>query len=249
MAVEAQYYVLLPFIFKHVERLLKQKTKKALINFITLLLSCACLRALLIIVLSNVWDWKIVEEYFGWTNTLEGLTIFTCGGLVAWLYVVLELKVLDPVVEIKLRKRVAIASISGLVLGLILFLLSNPELSVSFVFSDSAGILWYLTGDLVLAFIYCSLLVGMVICRFSWLRVLRWWPFYMVGLISYSVYIWQDILYRKIIVPLVLPLAGSSALLSLILGLVGTVLVLFPLCWVFYRIAERPFMRLRQQSH
>jgi peptidoglycan/LPS O-acetylase OafA/YrhL len=254
LAIEAQYYILLPFIFKYIEQFLKRKNKKALVSFITLLLSCATLHALFIIVLSNLWDWRIAEVYFTWTNTFQNLTIFTCGGLVAWLYVTLELKILDPVLEIKLRKRLALISISGLGLGLVLFLLGNPELYRSELYkslvpSDGGGVFWYLTGDLVLAFIYCSLLIGLVVCGFSWLRVLRWWPFYSVGIISYSVYIWHSVLYRDLIVPLLLPLAGSNAILSVILGLVSTLFIVFPVAWLSYAIAEQPFLRLRQKSH
>jgi len=68
-----------------------------------------------------------------------------------------------------------------------------------------------------------------------------------IGLISYSLYIWNKIIYRVFIGPFAQSF-GSDAI-AFMLGSILTIVLLVPFCYIFYLLFERPFTQLRRAQH
>jgi len=95
---------------------------------------------------------------------------------------------------------------------------------------------------------YGAILLGVVLGWQSWERALkrRWIRF--VGMISYSLYIWNLVVLKNFVLPRVGGLVRGSVA-TILIGLVFGVAVLIPLSLASYLAFERPFIGIRRSRH
>lgn len=116
----------------------------------------------------------------------------------------------------------------------------NPDTAL---FAPS-GTLWGVFGQWVLGACYALLVFAVLLGPpvFSWLFSLA--PLRYIGIISYSIYIWHDVIIKN--VATIMPAVSRLGYLSLTLK-AGIVILLY--CSASYYLIERPFLSLRRRAH
>ena len=119
-----------------------------------------------------------------------------------------------------------------------------------FLVLNSSALLQKASGVIyapIVGLAYGCILLGVLFGWPSWLHFLSWPPLRLVGIISYSLYIWNWQLYEHI----VLPVADvfQSIWMKVLIYMVLTFVVLIPFAWIFYYLVERPFIKVRRKQH
>ena len=99
----------------------------------------------------------------------------------------------------------------------------------------------------LLALAYGCLLLSALLGNWPWQRMLASKPMRFVGLISYSLYIWHWPLYQHVIAPIAGRFHGDA--LKMLVFLTLTLLIAFPVGYLSYQFVERPFIRFRLAQH
>lgn len=212
VSVEIQFYVLLPVIAVVVAWL--SRRSKALATVLLLLAALG----------SAVASWKLNTHSANpgnpWAYQLPTTFMFFVGGMAVAL---LRQAMLDRHVAVP-RGPAGSAGVWAL-LSVGGWLLFNWHIDQDFWLAP-AGFL--LVGSLVLP-----------LRRGRWVRVLDWRPLALLGVISYSIYVWH--------LPIIDWLDAGRSLPTFPLALAAMTGVSLVVAFVSYRIVETPFLRLRRQ--
>jgi len=93
---------------------------------------------------------------------------------------------------------------------------------------------------------YAGILLGTFGWRL-WNVVLSSAPMRFVGGISYSVYLWHYPIYQDVLIPFAVRHGGGVG--QWLLVVLGTLIVILPVCLLSYHLFEKPFIRARQVRH
>lgn len=236
MAVEVQFYVLLPliayFLFKF--------RNKVGVKIITVLgLS------------SSVWFgfvyWFVQTKFPSLENhltilfTLAYLTFFSLGMVCSYFYVKVT-QVNSGKNSFLFSKRASKWFLMAGVTALLVFFIVSYLQQISL---KEEPYNWIIQNPL-LAISYGSLLVATLnfdstLSRFFSHPVMRF-----IGLISYSLYIWHTIIFSHFVGPFVEKFELHNWLLGVIGYIIGTILTVIPFSYIFYTFVERPFIKYRR---
>jgi peptidoglycan/LPS O-acetylase OafA/YrhL len=183
-------------------------------------------------------NFPAVVPYLSAFEVIAYLCIFATGMVCSLLYVAVTESNAVGLPTLLVRRLCKIAGVAGIAIlcGYILYSVLGPP----------AGWLSWVFEYLVLGLGYGGILLGTVLGWDSWQRMLSWPALRFVGLISYSLYIWNWPLYERVVVPFASSFGSDRV--ALILGIILTALVIIPFAFVFYFIFERPFIHARQAT-
>lgn len=253
LAVEAQFYLLLPLIAWLIARWVGATHSVArlaggVLALIATALAWRQLNGLATVWLPTVHGWpgEVIRRILEFSYGSQGkyLEVFAVGMLCAVLYVAATEGRLSRIKTARLGAPLALAALA-------IYLLLAPQVYVrrNAILAQCnlcmrPGDVESLLGTLALAIGYGALLLAVLwggrrLHRPFELPALR-----MIGLISYSLYLWHEPLLSAIIPPLAalsIPLAGA-------LAFVAAAAVAIAVAAVSYRVVERPFLRRQRQS-
>ena len=109
--------------------------------------------------------------------------------------------------------------------------------------SDALNTINYFFREPIMAICYSGLLLGVILGWPRWARALSGRFLIFIGGVSYSLYLWNEPITRKLVVPLALQMPSEGLAILAAIGL--TMLVTLPLAFIFYTLIERPFIRIR----
>jgi peptidoglycan/LPS O-acetylase OafA/YrhL len=169
------------------------------------------------------------------------LVVFAVGMAISWFYIALQMGRLRLTVEqvrpwCKLAGLLGVAFIVGYALAQFYFTVTAPGIM-------EFNRIW---REWLLAAAYGGILLGTLFGWPSWQRLFASTPMRFIGIISYSLYIWNEILYRMFIVPFALRFDSDTV--AFIIALLLTPLIIL-VGFGFYTAVERPFIGLRRQQH
>ena len=106
----------------------------------------------------------------------------------------------------------------------------------------------YIASDQLSGLAYGAILLGVILGWRSWQHALTWGWIRFVGMISYSLYIWNLVVLQRFVLPQVDSLVhGGMAVV--VVGVVAGIAVLVPLALISYLAFERPFIATRRAHH
>ena len=244
LAVEWQFYLLLPWIALALAKLAGRRTGQARARYLILGLALLTLLGLLIRVLVAVvfYAWNnpspldapgVMGPFLTLVSGMRGkqLEIFTLGIGASLFYVwAIEQGHLTPASRSRVSFWTGAAALLGLAGAFWLAAAVGRIPAVNGIFVPQAPV-WFIVGEWLLGISFALLLLS-VMFGVPWVqRVWAFRPLCFIGLISYSLYLWHWQL---------LALSAYSTPLALL------VLLLF--CTASYYLVERPFLRWRHAS-
>ncbi len=169
------------------------------------------------------------------------LVVFAVGMAISWFYVAYRAGrlAIDPAL---VQRGSKLAGVWGILI-LATYAAFSLALSVTHPAVMEFNRIW---REWPLAAAYGGILLGTLFGWPLWRRVLTSPPLRFIGIISYSLYIWNEVAYRRLIVPLALNI-GDDRLALLVMVLLSPLIVAF--AFGFYTLVERPFMGLRRRQH
>jgi peptidoglycan/LPS O-acetylase OafA/YrhL len=235
MAVEAQFYLLLPALAAALVALHRRGRPKLLLAFAAVVASASPLEHLGVLGLSRFAPW--VRPHLAMLETVSFLSVFAAGMLASLLYVVITEGVARWSARSvrRVSRATGIAGAAGL-----------AGLTTARVLGLPLGMFDYYLFSPFVGACYASVLVATLLGVRQWERALsaRWLRF--VGIVSYSLYLWHYPILQRVVVPAATRL--HSALASSVALLVLSVAVLVPVASVSYALVESPFLRTRRSQ-
>ncbi|HLZ20930.1 MAG TPA: acyltransferase [Ktedonobacterales bacterium] len=233
MAVEVQFYVMLPLLGWLAARLARLLTPigAGLTLFITLLATSIGAEALVRI------EWVRQLPFYtfllGDASLSYWIAIFGCGIACAIMYTYLrQVRPFSTRAAPALRAVAGVLGIAGVCLALSVTFL--PRLHALPLKNETFGVAYGL--------LLFGVLFGPAPLRVPFsARVMRF-----VGLISYSVYLWHTVI-LGLIEPHLTSVASFPAHIAI--GAALDLLLTLPVAYVSYQLTERPFLKARQRSH
>lgn len=233
MAVESQYYVLLPLFAFVMFALAKARRYKLLAGLFLLLAAASPAYEL-------AWSFSKTRlpEFFAHITILEvfGYMItFVVGMLCSLSYIAITQtqRVNIPVEKIQALARIAgLVGIGGYLIWLVGVNFWSPLLQMR---------------QIIVGPCFGGILLGTLLGWPSWSRLFSKPSFRFIGVISYSLYIWNLPIYEHVIVPIA-QIFGSD-LITFGLGLLLTPVILIPFAFASYHMVERPFLKVRRKQH
>src|SRR5579859_276261 len=237
MAIESQFYLLLPLLAGLAAWLLRTGRPRLVIGLVLLLVASSPLFSRGVVLLRP--GLPQLDDYIGVLSLLRFLSVFALGMLCSVLYVAVTQGPMPEPAQKRIRVQCKLFGLVGVSLLLTIMLIRAGALPVQ----DDELYLY----NLILGLAYASILLGTVLGWPSWRRVLSQPAIRFVGMISYSLYIWNAPFYAWIVVPL----SGrfGSDLLTFLLGILLTGVITIPCCFVFYHCVERPFLTAGRIQH
>lgn len=246
MAVEAQFYLLLPLLAMFACNLVITGRTRLLRILVVAALLLTPATQVFIWVLSitspglyehrNIFDVPAYSILFltGMLCSVAYIKLTEANGKVGWLHVG------DATT---IRRLCAIGALTVIIYIVLVRALGDKGLML-----DGGGTLFNsLFAYHLLALAYGCLLLAAVLGKSFWRLVLSSAPLRFVGLISYSIYIWHWPLYQHVIVPLVGHVHSDALRALAFFALV--LLVVIPVGYLSYQFTERPFIRFRMAAH
>jgi peptidoglycan/LPS O-acetylase OafA/YrhL len=235
MAIEVQFYILLPLLAVSMWAIAcRFGVLVASSALVTTLASIAVVSAKLIS-LPRLAAFPLAAFFFGEASTGRSLIVFGCGIVCSLAYVYLtHVRTLGATAQMRLR---IIAT--SVAMGSILF-------GAAIAFVPALHGLPFKT--VLFGWIYAGVLFGILLG----VPALRWVvespPLRFLGLISYSFYIWHNVVLD--LLSSWFPSLGSLdrpevVIVRLAMGLIVSLVV----AYVSYQLTERPFIRARKTSH
>lgn len=244
LAVEWQFYLLLPWIALAMAKLAGRRTGRAQAGYLILGLVLLILLGLLIRVLAAVvfYAWNnpspldapgLIGPFLTLFSGARGkeLEIFALGIGASLFYVwAVEQKHLAPVIQGRVSLCTGIIALIGLAGSFWWAIASGRIPAVIGIFLPRAP-LWSILGEWLLGLCFALLLLSIMFGAPWMQRLWSFRPLCFIGLISYSLYLWH------------------WQLLALsVYGVFPALLVLVLFCAASYSLIERPFLRWRRPS-
>src|SRR5574341_1192049 len=196
LAVESQFYFILPgvawlmwkWMRSNAQHERRQQWGMAITFGVMLAISPAFTFSAVMILKPN---FPAIVPYLSAFEVIAYLCIFAIGMTCSLLYVAVTENYALGLPTIRVRPLCKIAGVAGIAIlcGYILFSALGPP----------AGWLSWVFEYLVLGLGYGGILLGTVLGWDSWQRILSWPALRFIGLISYSLYIWNWPLYERVI--------------------------------------------------
>jgi peptidoglycan/LPS O-acetylase OafA/YrhL len=237
MAVESQFYLLLPFLAWLLIRP-GHARRRAWTAGVFLTMAGASLGFNVLLTAVKHWVPSGLE-YIDTLQVAEYLGVFGAGMVAGLTYVAATETSHAYVSAVVIRRLARLAGAAGLIL-----ILADILLRIDAVHFTKVEWLCY---NLLFGVAYAGILVGTLLGWDRWAWLLSRPALRFLGFISYSLYIWHEQFYRHIIVPLASNFTSDVVTLLLSLGL--TAVLLMPFCWGFYHLVERPFIKARRAHH
>ena len=241
LSIELQFYLLLPLVGGALCWLMRHGQR-----------GLAIALALFILALAPLQSWgsslagapgSVISFVANITFVFRYLPIFALGaaGSLLFVYAEQQRKVngVLPAWIVRFCRIVGVAALLGMVayMGISSWLRPSPAL-------DQFNLLF---REPALGFIYGGLLLGVLIGWPLWNAVMSAPPICFVGAISYSVYVWNELIAKNLVAGWAIQIGNDYA--SLLAGIVLVVGTTLGVGFVFYTIAERPFIGLRLKQH
>ncbi len=112
--------------------------------------------------------------------------------------------------------------------------------------SDVGKLFWPLR-ELVVGLAYGGLLLGTLLGWPALRRAMSAPAIRFVGVISYSLYIWNDPIYAHFITPLAENFGNGA--IEVLVSFLLTLVITIPFAFLFYHVVERPFVTARRAAH
>jgi len=235
MAVEVQFYIVLPIIASVVVSKIRRGRSSAAIAVFAGIGICSILAYAVSLSLHRLGGG--FERFVQVPAMVQYLPVFGVGMVASLAYVAATD---GPWVGRDLRAKGKAVGLGGLLLLGLLVGLNQAEL-----YHWRYG---YIITDQMAGLAYGAILLGVVLGWRSWQRGLKsgWLRFF--GMISYSLYIWNLVAIQRFVLPQVDRYVHGGVAIVL-LGLVASLVVLVPISLVSYLAFERPFIAARRSHH
>lgn len=242
MAIEAQFYLLLPLLAAGMARALRGGRRRLFAVLLGLVVLASPAYGLL--------AWGVYRTNAMWADHVAILNVFgyfTVFGLGAgcsliYLGATENRTFLGARLVAAIPRLARAAGVVGLGLLAVFFVVS----SLGSPIWDHEKLIYWLAGNPLLAFGYAGILLGVLLGWPAWRIGLATPVLRFAGVISYSLYIWHYPLYEHLIMPITR--TTGAGLGTLLVAVLLTAVITIPFSFVFYTCVERPFLRVRRSS-
>jgi peptidoglycan/LPS O-acetylase OafA/YrhL len=237
MAVESQFYLLLPPLALTVHRLALRNGRLALAGLLAAIAGSSLLYVLFSAAIGRLSP--AVATHRTILYPIGFLMTFGAGAALSFVNVGTRRNVFSEPWRFRVPVLARVAGLGGV--GLLSVQAVGNVVHASSM--DEHRALYWLWSIPLLSLGYGGLVIGTVLGFPSWKRLFSRPALRFVGIVSYSLYIWNIPLFRYA----VLPIAGGmhSDLLTVLVGLSGTLAIVIPVSYLSYLLVERPAFSLR----
>lgn len=235
MAVESHFYLLLPLI---AWLIYKVKSSLRYVLFCLLLLSSPAYGLLQSYINHHPSSWVSNLEIF---EVFTYMCVFAGGMLISLLYVAISERVLQESTIQKIKLGCKIAGIVGIML---LICYEAALYTNIFVVSKFLLKTTLVSREVIIGSCFVAILLSVLFGWNTWRNFLSFSGLRFIGIISYSLYIWNVPIYTYIIGPLLYTI--NSNVLAMLLYAILTVIILIPFAFLSYYFVERPFIKFRR---
>jgi peptidoglycan/LPS O-acetylase OafA/YrhL len=237
MAIESQFYLLVPVLGFLLHRAAGARDRAPLASLLLLVATTPFLYALGRHAVERLLpDLAVHAPLF---YTVGYLFIFAAGGAASLLHVAYERNLLPPSLAPKIPRLARLAGALGL--GALLVQAATNVYHPATM--DERKIWYWIWSVPLLGFGYSGLVLGTLLGFPSWKRAFSRRGVRFVGVISYSLYIWNIPLFKAVVLPIAALGAGDAAILAR--AILGVLLVILPVSYASYMLIERPAFALR----
>ncbi|MGH2503034.1 MAG: acyltransferase family protein, partial [Ktedonobacterales bacterium] len=253
LAVEWQFYIILPLIAWAVARLSAGSPRRMLAGVLGVIAVALALRE--VDALLAIQRGTLPGSLAPWIDLLQRIVIGSQGKYLE----VFGVGMLCGLIFTMLKRRpdaltsrgARLAGLALLGLALLVYLLFAPQvyerhnaILAAFYLALRPTDVEMIAGPLVLGVNYGALTLGVLLAPRLLRAPFEWYPLRFVGLISYSLYLWHESIINLIYPQLHVSGGGSRVVAALAIG----VFVAIPFAYVSYQLVERPFLRWRRAS-
>lgn len=234
MAVEVQFYALLPLIGWGAYAL-RQRVRPGMA--VTIVVACLSLISVASIAVEDLQSAHRIPPapplLLGWPSLSYWIGVFGIGIGCSVIYTYsTRIRRSSALQAARLQKGAGRVLLGGILVGLA-FTFLPPLHSFPFI-------------HLVYGWVYGAVLYGILFAQSPLRRLLESRVARFIGLISYSIYLWQTVV-MDVIEKRMYGLTSTPARIAV--GFVLEVALTIPLAYVSYQVAERPFFKARQRAH
>jgi peptidoglycan/LPS O-acetylase OafA/YrhL len=254
LAVEAQFYLLLPWMAWGIARLVgaAHSVGRTIAGVLAVIAAALLLRELDSAIFAHLQAVGaapspllafFLRVTLGWQGKF--LEVFAVGMLCAVLYVAASEGLLSPAIATR-RTAIGLLALSAalwFVLGHVA-LQYHIEVPPYFNLMDPTD-LKQIAGPFAVGVGYGALLLAVLWGGALLRSIFAWAPLRFVGLISYSLYLWHQPIVVNLLAPHVLAL---PAMIQVGVSLVAGLAVAVPVAYLSYQLVERPFLERRRRT-
>ena len=243
LAVESHFYLLLPLLAWMLWRLSLQKTGWRWV-IVGMLIIAAATPSYGILLSVTKHRWPILSDYLTILDVLAYLCIFVCGMACSWFYVSVStgrFSLLSPERIRLICRGLGLAGLTGLILYMLA--LHGNFLGLGRLLSKASTLI----REPILGVCFGTIVLGVVLGWRSWQHLFSQPALRFVGIISYSLYIWNDPLYSFIVGPIADNFHSVWA--AYLVYIILSIIVIIPFAFIFYHFIERPFIKFKREQH
>jgi peptidoglycan/LPS O-acetylase OafA/YrhL len=233
LAVETKFYILVPILAFIMAFLVKKANIKVLVGFVGIFLLIPFFQIFDSPNSSNI---AIIDNSI--FKIFEYLPVFFAGLAVCLFYTYINIRGITAKNKEKFKSFFNLFGILS-----ILSLLAIPTLVAAGVIN---GDFYRFVQEQFLGICFSGILMAVLFGTRPWASFFSYPLLRFIGIISYSLYLWHENLYKYIIIPIARSFKREALVYPIAILL--TLVIIFPVAYLSYMFVERPFFKVKKSG-